>query len=138
MQHTFYISRVVFGPDGFGEITNGSDQAADPAGLQLCQFPSYPNVPAGIIEPGGTARVPAAELGGLNSDAGELALYVEPSFEDPNAVVAYVQWGSVGHKREEPAIGGGVWSENAFVDAATATEIHAGPLAVSASDWTVT
>lgn len=138
MRHTFHISRVVFGPDGFGEITNGSDEAADPAGLQLCQFPAYPNVPAGTIEPGGTAIVSAADLGGLNSDDGELALYVRPSFDDPNAVVSYVEWGSIGHKREAPAIGGGVWSENTFVNADSSTEIGAGPHATSGSDWTAT
>ena len=106
-----------------------------------CSCASSPRTPTSrqeALNQGGSVRVPAAEVGGLNSDSGELALYVEPSYADPNAVVSYVQWGSVGHKREEPAIGGGVWSENTFVDAATATEMHAGGLAVSAADWTVT
>ena len=71
--HPFYISRVVFGPDGFGEVTNGSDGPADPAGLQLCQFPAYPHVSAGIVQSGGSVRVAAGELGGLSSDGGELA-----------------------------------------------------------------
>lgn len=136
--HPFHLSRVVFGPDGFGEITNGSDEDADTAGLQLCQFPAYPNVPAGIVQPGDSVRVAATELGGLNSGDGELALYIEPSFEDPDAVVSYVQWGSVGHKRARPALAGGVWLENTFVDAANATEMRAEAVPLSAADWIVT
>ena len=136
--HPFHISRVVFGPDGFGEITNGSDVGADPAGLQLCQFPAYPHVSVGLVQPGGSVRVAAGELGGLSSDGGELALYVNPSFEDPAAVVSYVQWGSVGHKREQPAIAGDVWLDNTFVDAATGTEIRAEVVPLSVADWIVT
>lgn len=137
MKHAFHISRVVFGPDGFSEITNGPDQPVDPAGLLLCQFPAYPAVPAGSVEPGGSVRVAAGDLGGLNPIDGELALYIEPSFEDPDAVVSYVQWGSVGHKRAHPAIAGGVWSEDSFVDAAAATEMRADRTAVAAANWTL-
>lgn len=54
----FYTSEVVFGPEGYAVLTSGSTETADPVGLLLCQFPAYPNVPAGPVPAGKSVRVP--------------------------------------------------------------------------------
>ena len=132
----FHISEVVFGPEGYAVLTNGSTETADPEGLLLCQFPAYPNVPAGPVSAGSTVQVSGSDLGGLDYFAGELALYVRPAYSDPDAIVGYLQWGSTGHKREEPAIEAGVWQELSFVDAINAVRINAsGQDANSSRDW---
>ena len=134
----FYISEVVFGPDGYVVITNSSADPADPAGLQLCQFPSYPDVPGGSVAGGGTVQMPGADLGGLDASSGELALYTSPEYENPDAVAGYVQWGETGHKREDPAVQAGVWEVGSFVDANGSGRMAAsGPDTMTAAEWTV-
>ena len=137
-ESSFYISEIVFGDDGYVVVTNGSSSPADPDGLELCQFPEYPDVPAGMVEAGGSVQVPGADLGGLFNDAGEVALYTIPEYENPDAVAGYVQWGNADHKRAEPAVAGGVWPDNAFVEAkGSAKMTAAGPEAKSPDAWTV-
>ena len=132
----FYISEVVFGQDGYAVVTNGASVSADPAGLFLCQFPSYPEVPAGQLDPGESARVPASELGELKPESGEVALFLRPEWENPDAIAGYVQWGTTGHKREEPAVAGGVWEQDSFVVAGDASGLIAsGPASTSAGAW---
>ena len=133
---TFFISEVVFGDDGYVVVTNGGDAPADPAGLQLCQFPQYPDLPSGEVAPMGSVQVPASAMGGLNAGAGEAALYASPEYGNPDAVIGYVQWGEAGHKREEPAAQGGKWTAGDFVDATGAASMSAGQRALSVADWT--
>ena len=83
-------------------------------------------------------QVPASELGDLVAGSGELALYAEPDYGNPDAVVGYVQWGDTGHKREEPAVAAGVWDEGAFVDAGEGAGLRASGPTTSPSGWTVT
>lgn len=132
----FYISEVVFGSDGYVAVTNGSNETADPDGLFLCQFPSYPALPAGSIGPGKSVHVAASDLGDLSNDSGETGLYLRPDWSDPEAIAGYVQWGSTGHKREAPAVEAGVWERDAFVDASGAASLRAaGPEANSVGGW---
>lgn len=134
----FFISEVVFGPEGYAVVTNGSEAPADPAGMQLCQFPAYPDLPAGPVAPGESLKMAAQDLGDLDPDSGELALYVEPNYAEPEAIVFYVQWGSADHKRQDPAIEAGVWPEGSFVDASGAQKMVAsGHGARAVDDWTV-
>ena len=123
---------------GYVVVSKGSQSAADPGAMQLCQFPAYPEVPAGSIQPGESVRVSSGDLGGLDDAGGEFALYVEPSYTDPAAVAGYVQWGSAGHKREGPAVAGGVRAADSFVDAKGRSSMKAsGPDAASVGAWTV-
>jgi len=133
----FYISEIVFGDDGYAVVTNGSGETADPEGMQLCQFPAYPDLPAGAVPPQGSIKVAGQDLGGLDNSEGELALYLEPSYADPDAVAGYVQWGEIGHKREEPAVDAGVWDDGAFIDASSANSLVSEPGAHSPDDWTI-
>ena len=135
-QSVFYISEVIFGPDGYAAVTNGSDQQADPDGMFLCQFPAYPEIPAGGVAPGESVRVPASELGELKGGSGEVGLYLSPEWSNPDAIAGYVQWGETGHKREEPAIAAGVWEEGSFVVAGEAPGLTvAGPGSNSVDAW---
>lgn len=132
----FYISEVVFGSDGYVAVTNGSSETADPDGLFLCQFPSYPPLPAGPIEPGKSVHVAASDIGELSGDSGEAALYLRPDWSDPEAIAGYMQWGSAGHKRETPAVEAGVWERDAFVDASGAASLRAvGPGVNTVRGW---
>ena len=134
----FFISDVVFGPDGHVVVTNSSPDTADPAGLRLCQFPAYPEVPGGAIAQGESVVVPGQDLGGLDNESGELALYLRPDYGDPDAIACYVQWGSIGHKRQQTVTEAGVWEEGSFVDATGASRMAASGLdARSAGGWTV-
>lgn len=134
----FYISEVVFGPDGYVTVTNGSDDPADPAGMQLCQFPAYPDLPSGEIPGGGSVQVPGSDLGGLEGASGEAALYLSPEYENPDAIAGYVQWGSADHKRSDPAIDAGLWEAGSFVEADGSARMEtSGPGAMSATGWTV-
>ena len=135
----FYVSEVVFGPDGYAAVTNGSEEPADPGGMFVCQFPSYPEVPAGEIAPGESVRVPASDLGELKGESGEVALYLAAEWSNPDAIAGYVQWGETGHKREEPAIAAGVWEQDSFVAAGEASGLAAsGPSSNSAAAWSTT
>ena len=131
----FYLSEIVFGPDGYVAVTNGASEALDPEGLMLCQFPNYPAVPAGPVEPGQSVRVAAADLGDLTNDSGEVGLYVRPDWSDPDAIAEYVQWGSTGHERETPAIDAGVWASDTFVDAGGAASLKASGPTTSVQGW---
>ena len=133
----FYISEVVFGDQGYVVVTNGSDSEADIAGLSLCQFPEYPEIPGGLVASGESVRVAASELGGLDNQSGEVGLYLRPDWSDPDAIAGYVQWGTTGHKREEPAVAAGVWAADSFVDAQNSTRMIASGSAVAAGDWIV-
>jgi len=46
---------------------------------------------------------------------GELALYTERDFRNPDAIIDYVQWGSPSRPRESVAVAAGIWSVSDFI-----------------------
>lgn len=134
---TFAITRVVFGENGFVEFTNTSTEAADPDGLNACQFPSYPPLPGGELQPGESVRIEASQFGGLKADDGEVGLYLEPAWEDPDAIIGYVQWGGEDHKRSPVAVEAGVWESGTAVSAAGSSELRAAAATQSPGGWEV-
>lgn len=93
------------------EITNSGGSEVDVNGLVLCNFPAYaPIAGADPIAPGETITVDAGSLGvALADDQGELGLYTESAFDDPDAIISYVEWGTSGHQRSSVAVEAGVW-----------------------------
>ena len=136
-QDSLSISRVVFGPDGFAEVTNIGDTAVALDGYTLCQFPSYPALPDGQLEPGQSLQVTAEELGGLSNSGGEVGIYADPAYEDADAITAYVQWGSDEQKRAPVAAAAGIWPDQTRLDATNASELRSAGDAVSPADWQV-
>jgi len=120
---TFAITEVDFGARTI-EVTNYGDADVDPNGLIVCNFPDYaPISGAATLAPGASMTVDVASMNiPTDGSGGELGLYLNTAFEDPTAIVAYVEWGSTGHQRSSVAqaaqVGGTqVWA-GGFVDPA--------------------
>ena len=131
------ISTVAFGDAGYIEVRNVGAGDATLDGYWLCQFPAYHPI-SGTLGPSQAIRFPAAEtdLGALDSATGEVGLYRSDVFDDPSAIVAYVEWGEPGHRRSGTAVEAGVWTEGSAVDATGAGSIVAvDEPATSAAGW---
>lgn len=150
----FGLTQVVFGESSFIVVTNWGNDTGNLEGLWICQFPSYKSLPSIELAPGeqaliGLARVPPPDLAGMavitdlgpaigefNAESGEVALYDSSSFDDPNSLIAYVEWGEPGHTRSSVAIAAGLWSEGAVDVFDDAPSISSGVFpATSNSDW---
>ncbi len=134
---TFVISAVAFGDDGYVEITNVGDGAGSLDGHWVCQFPAYGGI-SGTLEPGETTRfaVESGGFGGLSEGSGEIGLYTASGFDDPDLIIAYVQWGEPGQARSGTAAQAGVWTAESVVDAAGAAMIIATEdVPTSADGW---
>ena len=94
------IIAVTFGAFGTVTIENRGDEDADVNGIWICQFPTYKDlgtiVPGAVIAAGSTVEIPGVDLGGLEADAGEAALYTTNDFGSADAIFAFVQWGGGG------------------------------------------
>ena len=55
-------------------------------------------------------------LGTVSSSDGELGLYRSSSFNSPDAIVDYVEWGSSNHARSGVAVAAGIWVPGGFVE----------------------
>ncbi len=110
---------IEFGEAGYVAITNRGDEPANLNGIQLCQFPTYVDlgtvVDGASIPAGESVEIPAATIGGLRADGGEAALYSAPDFTNPEAIFAFVQWGT-GGDRGEVAAAAGIWPSGASVE----------------------
>ena len=133
---TFALTEVNFG-DATITITNYGTSDVDPNGLVVCNYPDYsPVVGAPTPAPGESTVVDLGAIGiPAPSTAGEMGLYLDNNFIDPDSLVSYVEWGSAGHTRSSVGISAGVWTEG-FVDTAGASGITTSvAFATSASDW---
>ena len=111
------ISFVEFGNDGFVVITNVGDEPAVLDGIQFCQFPTYVDLGPLVgraLEPNESVEIAGTEVDGFSIAGGEAALYSAPDFSNPDAIIAYVQWGT-GGARADVAAQAGIWPEGATV-----------------------
>ncbi|MEA2000624.1 MAG: hypothetical protein U9N84_01855 [Actinomycetota bacterium] len=150
----FGLTQVVFGGSAFVVITNWGNDTGNLRGHWLCQFPSYQSLPDIELAPGeqvlvGLSTTPPPQLSGmaitvdlgaaigiLDPNSGEVALYDSSSFENPESIMAYVEWGEAGHHRATLAIQAGVWSEGAVEVFDEAPSISSGVFpAISNTDW---
>ncbi len=133
----FTVTAVVFGENGFVEITNVGAAAGDIGGHWICQRPGYFEIPSQVLEPGesvwvatGTAASAASatavavfgaegRLGQFSPRTGEVALYEGSTFSSPDLIRSYVEWGPEGGLpragRGSVAVEAGIWEEGAFV-----------------------
>lgn len=121
---------------GTVDITNHGDADVDPNGLVLCNFPAYaPIEGAPVIAPGETITVDSGAHGvGLDAAAGEMGIYTVSEFENPDAMITYVEWGEGGHTRAPVAISAGVWADG-FVEPADGVISASVPNPTSPDDW---
>ncbi len=130
----FAIAQLVFGEAPYAAIRNVGTGAGSTAGLWLCQFPGYWALPDATLEPGeilavalGDIAVPdligvaasadaRGALGVVAPAGGELGLYTNAEFSDPDAMIDYVEWGTPGHERSDVAVAAGIWVEGGFVE----------------------
>ncbi len=133
----FTITAVVFGENGFVEITNVGAAAGDVGGHWLCQRPAYFEIPEQMLEPGESVWVATGEpesagsatavavfgaegrLGQFSPRTGEVALYEGSTFGNPDLIRGFVEWGPEGGLpragRSGVAVEAGIWEEGTFV-----------------------
>jgi len=133
----FAINEIGLGADGYISLTNFTEVPVTLDGLFLCQRPNYVALPDVTVEPGQTVRVAVgdgdsienvvvtnADLGDLKPEDGEIALYTSQDFDDPAAMIVYLEWGSTPHGRSSVAVDAGLWLEGSFAPtSATATRL---------------
>lgn len=149
------ITRVVFEPVTYVMITNVGSSPINLGSHWLCRRPAYLQLPDFELQPFDTVALgldaePPGDLvgltetfalgnalGAISRNDGELGLYRGAQFDDPNAIVDYVEWGSPGHGRAATAIAAGIWDEGAFVEVPEeATSIASSGLpAAGFEDW---
>ncbi len=95
------------------QLTNTSDAEIDIDGWVMCNFPTYAPI-SGVdpIGPGQTITVTSTVA--IPAEDGELGIYTAEDFTNPEAIVAYVEWGSDGHTRAEVAVAAGIWDGTAL------------------------
>lgn len=134
----FAISMVSLGDLGQVVVQNVGSEAGSLAGFWLCQRPSYYEFPDVELAPGASAAVSVggdifapppgaiaiegvAGIGPFDPTDGEVGLYLDDTFGNPDAIVSYVEWGRSGHGRSETAVSAQIWPDGGFVETSEAT-----------------
>jgi hypothetical protein len=148
----FGLTQVVFGESSFVIITNWGNATGNLEGYWLAQGTLYKSLPDIELAPGeqallGLARTPPPELAGiadnrflgptigeLNPESGEVALFSSSSFDDPDSIVSYVEWGDAGHTAATVAVAAGIWLDSAVDVFDEAPSISTGVFPATSSD----
>jgi len=109
-------------PNGTVELKNIGSSTVNVANYWLCDFPAYEQISSRNIICGNTMMAPGEilaidDFNFVDADDGEMGLYLNGSFSNPNSIIDYVEWGTSGHARASVAIAAGIWSANSFVPA---------------------
>jgi hypothetical protein len=134
----FAIYEVGLGPDGYISLTNFTDVPVSTGGLTLCQGSDCFALPDAEVAAGEVARVAVgdgsglegviateATLGELRPTDGEIAIYASQEYDDPKALLAYLQWGSTPHDLTGVAVEAGLWFETSYAPtSANATRLY--------------
>jgi hypothetical protein len=106
--------------DSAVELLNTGGSTVNISTYWLCRFPNYSQLSSltGIcgdlnLAPGGLVTVDLNYV--LNPTDDELGLYTAADFENPGAIVDYVEWGSSGHTRSTVAVAALIWTDGDFV-----------------------
>lgn len=137
----FAINEIGLGSNGYVSLTNITSQPAALAGLYLCQGTQCWAFPEATVSAGATARVGVgdgkgleglvadhATIGDLKPADGEVALFASNKFDDPQALLAYLQWGSTPHKLTDLAVKAGLWLKESYAPTSeNATRLYRQP-----------
>lgn len=107
---------VSFNPDNNEvQLQNQGNASIDLSNHFLCNFPIYNELNTISIVSGTLVLDPNEMLTlswpALTGTSGEIGLYSTNTFEDVNAIMDYVQWGSGNNTRASVAVSGGVWDD---------------------------
>ncbi len=130
------LDAVVFEGAPMVVLRNAGDEPYDISGHFLCNRPSYMALPDAIIEPGDVLEVDATELA-LDPANGEVGLYTTSSYDDPDAMLRYVQWGEAEHGRTETAVAAGLWPSGEAIGNGGASLFATSDDPTSAAGWSV-
>lgn len=104
------------------KIKNFGDSTVNISSYQLCDFPTYPslntlNVTNGSLNLAAGAEVTIDISGSItmNTNEGELGLYINGPFGTASNMRDYIQWGSSMHTREGVANTAGIWVAGTFI-----------------------
>ena len=132
------------------ELQNTGDAPVDISSAQFCANFRYPEVQQlTVFASDGTGdgdltlapdEFIALAWDQIDAGNGDIALYVEGPFGDPNNIIDYVRWGDSGADRENVAVDAGIWTQGTAAASAPseATIAFLGDDAASndtASDW---
>ena len=134
---TFAITRIDFDA-GTIDITNHGESEVDPNGLIVCNFPAYaPIEGAPTLAPGESFTLELAAINiPVGAADGEMGLYLDGDFENPDSIVAYVEWGSTDHTRSPVGVEAGVWDGGSAEGGAAILE-SAADFPTEAGAWAV-
>lgn len=121
------IHEIGLGPEGYVSLTNFTSVPTTTKGLYLCQGTQCFALPEAVIEAGETGRVAVGEgqgletviatnatIGELKPSDGEVALFSSDKFDDPRALLVYLQWGSTPHTLTDLAVEAGLWIKTGY------------------------
>lgn len=98
------------------EITNISEDEYSLEGHFLCNFPNYASIAdLGTVAAGESVTVELSRIG-ARPISGEIGIYTDSDFGNPDAMVTYVEWGTPNHARSTVAVEAGLWTAGDFVD----------------------
>lgn len=132
------IHEIGLGPEGWVSLTNFTDVSVGTEGLYLCQGSDCFALPDVEVAAGETARVAVgrgsdlegviatkATLGELRPSDGEIAIFGSQAYDDPKALLVYLQWGSTPHALTSLAVEAGLWFETSYAPtSANATRLY--------------
>lgn len=133
-QAMILVDEIVFAEAPYLLVSNRGGSVGSTAGMFLCQFPSYFELPAFDLAPGERIAVPLGDgeipdligviakveasnpIGAVSRLDGEVGLYSRSEFSSADAIINYVEWGSTAHPRSPVAVEAGVWVTGGFVE----------------------
>lgn len=120
-------------------LTNGGTETLRTENLWVYQDGEVSRFNIFFIEPRTEVLFRVGDIGGLETSGGEIALFSSDSFSDPDALLAYVAWGSFGHSRMNVAIDAGRWNEEGPVEteADSLVILRADPNLTGPTAWSV-
>lgn len=118
-------------------LTNAGSSEVRTAGLWAHQNGESSQFDIFIIAPRTEILFNLRELGGLDPNGGEVALFTSDSFSNPDDVLEYVAWGLTGHSRMRVAIDAGRWNDQGPVetDPNTLVIVRADPNLTGPDAW---
>ena len=137
--HSQVVISEVYANGSF-QLTNIGTEAVDVSSYWICSFPSYVvlnslDIACGttIIDPTESTTFSGFEYTLGEMPGSELGLYRINDFGNANEILAYVEWGSEGHRRSSLAVEAGIWQEGNFAPNFQATE----SLVLMDDEWSI-
>ncbi len=107
---------------GTVELKNIGAEMVDVSDYLLCDFPAYDrlsnlNVICGSLDMAPGSILAIDNFNFIDASDGEMGLYLNNSYTNPESILDYVEWGSTGHQRSSVAVAAQIWSTGDFVPA---------------------